>query len=235
MTPLQTFGGAAAPSNMQFPTAAYLQASQNAADMQMRGQEALGKGIAQGISGAASGYMKHKEEQGKFDATKKVFKAFESFLPEETRGKISSIFSDTSMSVSEKNAMAPMLLSFLAQAQQQQGKESIANIMTQSKEAIAADKNPSRPLPLFDATQGANPLGQVAGQAYAEPAPAAVPFMIQSPETQPNSVQRGPLSNMPKTRQDPQTGRMQFWSPGAKRYIDESENDLIFGSDFRIQ
>jgi hypothetical protein len=39
---------------------------------------------------------------------------------------------------------------------------------------------------------------------------------------------------MPRTRFEPKTNRLQFWSPGAKRYIDESENDLIFGPDFKI-
>lgn len=229
----QQYGQAAPPSNMMFPTAAYLQASQNAAEMQMRGQEALGRGIAGGIGAVTDAYKQYKDDQAKFDATKKLFKAFSGSLDEETKNSIQDIFNDTSISTREKNAISPAIMQYLGNVQQQKGREQIANIMTESREAIAAAKNKPRQEPIvFNATSTGDPLDQVVGQTPAAPAPA-VPHMIQRPQGQPQPTQ-GPLSNMPKTRQDPKTSRMQFWSPGAKRYVDESENELFFGPDLRI-
>lgn len=232
MTPIQTYGQTTAPSNMQFPTAAYLQSSQNAAEMKARGMESLGRGLAGGIEKGLTIMQAHKDEEAKFNATKKAFKAFGSYLDEPQKKAVEGIFADTTMSTRDKNALSPILLSMLASAQQQRGKEEIANIMTDSREAIAAAKNrPLPPPPVFNAAPEVNPLDQVVSQAPAAP---AAPYMIQRPQGQPQPTQ-GPLSNMPKTREDPLTKRIQFWSPEAKRYVDELENDLIFGPDFRIQ
>ena len=108
MTPLQTFGANAAPSNMQFPTAAYLQASQNAAEMRMRGQEALGKGIASGITAAASAYGDYKKMQSSIKASEKGYDTFKDFLDPEVRNgidaKIEAINKDTSLSLQDKVA-----------------------------------------------------------------------------------------------------------------------------------
>lgn len=237
MKPLNPYQGQA-PAAMAQMGAGILEAGANIGRTIQGGYESMGKSIGQGIQSAASSvagaYAQSKDDQAKFDATKKMFRAFESLLPKQedpTTGKLTSpvadqikaIFADTSMSVREKNQMAPMLMTFLAQAQQQQGRESVANIMTGSREAIAAAKNPPRPeRPAFNAAPTVNPLDEVAGQTPTAAPAAAVPYMIQWPQGQAQPTQ-GPLSNMPKTRQDPKTGRMQFWSPGAKRYIDEPE------------
>ena len=225
--------------------AGILEAGANIAKSIQSGYDSLGKGLAGGINTAVGEYAKYKEDQAKFDATKKVFKAFEGFLPKEKNpetGKdyspmadqINGVLNDTTMSTREKIAMAPMLFNIIGNAQQQYGREKVAGIMADSRLDVASTKNQPRPLPEFDATQRVNPLNQVAGQASAEPAPAsAAPYIIQRPPAQPQPTS-GPLSNMPKTRRDPETGRMQFWSPGAKRYIDETENELLFGPDFRI-
>lgn len=145
MTPLQTFGANAAPSNMQFPTAAYLQASQNAAEMRMKGMDALGRGIAGGIEKAGNLMQANKDEQAKFNATKKMFNVFGGYLDDVQKDSIKSMFADTSMSVREKNALAPTLMQFLGAAQQQKGREKVAEIMSQGRVDVA---NTRRPTPM---------------------------------------------------------------------------------------
>ena len=84
-----------------------------------RGYESMGQGIAGGITAAADAYVQYKEDQAKFDATKKMFKTFGGSLNEDERKGIDEIFADTSMSVREKNALAPTLMQYLGASQQQ--------------------------------------------------------------------------------------------------------------------
>ena len=118
--PLNPYQGAA-PAAMGQMGQGILEAGAQAARTMQSGYEALGSGLAKGITSVANAYAQNKEEQARFDATKKMFKAYESYLPESARSEIGGIFEDTSMSTAQKNAMAPMLLNFLAQAQQQYG------------------------------------------------------------------------------------------------------------------
>jgi hypothetical protein len=119
-----------APAAMGMMGQGLLEAGANIGRITQAGYESMGKGLAGGINAAVSQYAQYKDDQAKFDATKKLFNAFESYLPKQKdpeTGKefspmadqIRSMFDDTSMSVREKNAMAPMLLSFLGNAQQQ--------------------------------------------------------------------------------------------------------------------
>ena len=102
----QQYGQAAPPSNMMFPTAAYLQASQNAAEMQMRGQEALGKGIAGGISSVAGAYGDYKKMQSSVKASENAYETFKSFLDpgvqQSIDTQIESMNKDTSVSLKDK-------------------------------------------------------------------------------------------------------------------------------------
>jgi hypothetical protein len=215
MTPLQTFGAAQAPSNMMFPTAAYLQSSQNAAETRARGMEALGQGIAGGISAAAGAYKEYKNDQAKFDATKKMYSAFKSFLPEESQKEIEDMFSDTDMSVRQKNQISPLIMSMIAQGQQQAGKESVANIMAGNRLDVAALKNPPpAPRPAFNVAQSEDPLDQPVGQAPAAP---AAPYMIQRPQPQP--VQQQGRGKLPLTRYNERTQQYEFLDPRGTRYV----------------
>jgi hypothetical protein len=210
--PLNPYQGAA-PAAMGQMGQGILEAGARIGQTIQSGYESMGKGLASGITAAASAYAQNKEEQGRFDATKKMFKAYESYLPQSTRDEIDGIFSDTTMSVSQKNAMAPMLLNFLAASQQQQGREKVAGIMTESREAIAAAKNPPRPeRPAFNVSPTVDPLDLPVG-AF----PAAPQMFQQMPPAQGAPS----LNAMPKVRQNPVTGEMEFWSPGAKRYVPE--------------
>lgn len=120
MTPFQTYGQTAAPSNMVFPTAAYLQSSQNAAETRARGMEAMGKGIASGIGSAASGYMKYKETKSEVGAAEKSYETLKSFLPPEVSGQIDSqiesMNQDPDMSLRDKAAFWKQTKSFLGDA-----------------------------------------------------------------------------------------------------------------------
>jgi hypothetical protein len=141
--PINPYQGAA-PAAMGQMGAGILEAGARIGQSLQKGYESMGQGLASGVNAAASAYGQYKDDQAKFDATKKLFNAFESYLPKQKdpeTGKefspmgdqIRSMFDDTSISVRDKNAMAPMLLSFLGNAQQQYGRESVANIMAGSR------------------------------------------------------------------------------------------------------
>lgn len=99
--------------------AGILEAGANIGRTLQGGYESMGKGIASGITAAADAYKQYKEDQAKFDATKKMFKTFSGSLNEQERQGIDEIFADTSMSVREKNALAPTLMQYLGASQQQ--------------------------------------------------------------------------------------------------------------------
>lgn len=220
MTPIQTFGATPAPSNMQFPTAAYLQAAANAADLRTKGMDAIARGIAGGIEKASNLMEAHKEEQAKYNATKKMFDAFSGYLDESQKENIKNIFADTTMSVKEKNALAPILMQFLAASQQQAGRESLAKIMNQGKVDVAGTR---RPTPMTGTSFGGiptlnsvfdTPLNQVQQQDQ---------YQLPSNPSQGNPAPliRSGSSGMPETRVNPETGKMEFWSPEAERYVED--------------
>jgi hypothetical protein len=84
-----------------------------------RGYESMGQGIAGGIKAVSDAYKQSKEDEAKFNATKKMYKLFGGSLDETQRKEIDGIFADTSMSVREKNALAPTLMQYLGASQQQ--------------------------------------------------------------------------------------------------------------------
>ena len=226
--PINLYQGSA-PAAMSMMGQGIAEAGANIGRTLQGGYESMGKGLASGINAAASAYGQYKQDQAKFDATKELFNAFEDYLPKQVDPvtgkefspmgeKIKSIFDDTNMSVREKIQMAPMLMSFLGNAQQQYGRESVANIMAGNRLDVAALKNPPpAPRPPFNATQTEDPFAQPVGQAPAVP---AAPYMIQQPQPQP-AQQQG--SRLPKARYNSQTGKYEFLNPQGTRYIEEPE------------
>jgi hypothetical protein len=215
MTPIQTFGANAAPSNMQFPTAAYLQASQNAAEMQARGMGALGQGLAGGIDSAMAVMQAHKEEQAKFNATKKMFGAFSGYLDDNQKKAVDDIFADTTMSIRDKNALAPALMQMLGAAQQQKGKERIVELQMGAKAP-----RPAAPSNQFDVGSGDFVLNRPLNPPKAQPAYSDLP--VNPSQGNPGSlISNAPSAQDSGSRVDPNTGMMQFWSPSAKRWVDE--------------
>ena len=85
-----------------------------------RGYESMGQGIAGGINAVAGAYKEYKDDQAKFDATKKLFKAFSGSLSEDERKNIQGIFDDTSISTREKNAISPAVMQYIGAANKQQ-------------------------------------------------------------------------------------------------------------------
>ena len=116
--PINPYQGPA-PAAMSQMGAGILEAGANIGRTIQGGYESMGKGIASGITAAADAYKQYKEDQAKFDATKKMFKTFSGSLNEQERKGIDEIFADTSMSVREKNALAPTLMQYLGASQQQ--------------------------------------------------------------------------------------------------------------------
>lgn len=151
MTPLQTFGANAAPSNMQFPTAAYLQAAGNAAEMRLKGDAALGAGIAQGISGAVGEYTKFKDIKSQVNAAQKSYETLKSFLPKEVVGQIDaqieSMNQDPNLSLRDKAAFWNQTKGFLGesvgqafQMQKQQNELSNRMALQNAQDAAARDR-----------------------------------------------------------------------------------------------
>ena len=116
--PINPYQGPA-PAAMSQMGAGIIEAGANIGRTLQGGYESMGKGIASGITAAADAYVQYKEDQAKFDATKKMVKTFGGSLNEQERQGIDEIFADTSMSVREKNALAPTLMQYLGASQQQ--------------------------------------------------------------------------------------------------------------------
>lgn len=117
--PINPYQGAA-PAAISQMGQGVLEAGANIGRTLQGGYEAMGKGIASGITAAGDAYKQYKEDEAKFNATKKMYKAFGGSLDEKQRQEIDSIFADTSMSVREKNALAPTLMQYLGASNQQQ-------------------------------------------------------------------------------------------------------------------
>lgn len=177
--------------------------------MMQGGYESMGKGLAKGIDAAAEAYKQNQQEQARFDATKKMYKAFESFIPDNKQKEaIQGIFDDTSMSVAQKNQLAPTLLNFLAQSQQQAGRESVANIMAGSRVQAAEAR---RPAPNTEATFSVPTLNDVFGLPGDGSQGTPVPFRAPAPAI--------PQSGQPASRIGP-NGQMEVWSSRLGRYVE---------------
>jgi hypothetical protein len=174
--------------------------------------EAMGKGIASGISSVAGAYNEHKQEQAKFNATKKMVDVFGTSLNDAEKESIASIFADTSMSVKEKNALAPALMQFLGASQQQKGKEDIAKIM--------AGAGARRPQAGQGSTFGGVPtindtLNLPVDGSQANPAALQQPQFSLPPAQQIQPNQTG----QPASRIG-QNGQMEVWSSRLNRFVE---------------
>lgn len=205
MKPFNPYQGPA-PAAMAQMGQGILEAGANIARITQAGYESMGKGLAGGINMAVNEYAKYKDDQAKFDATKKVFNAFGDYLSEDQKQGIKQVFDDTSMSVRQKNQLAPMLLNFLGQAQQQAGRESVANIMAGSRVQAAESR---RPAPNTAATFSVPSLNDVFGLpadgSQGNPAPLQQPAI--------------PQSGQPASRMGP-NGQMEVWSSRLGRYVE---------------
>ena len=117
--PINPYQGPA-PAAMAQMGQGLMEAGANAARITQAGYESMGKSIAGGVNAITESYKQYKDDQAKFDATKKMVKTFGGSLNEQERQGIDEIFADTSMSVREKNALAPTLMQYLGASNQQQ-------------------------------------------------------------------------------------------------------------------
>lgn len=199
-----------------------------------RGYESMGQGIASGITAVADAYKQSKEDEAKFNATKRMVKAFEGYLPKQkdpVTGKefspmaneLNAILNDTGISTREKINMAPLVMSFLGNAQQQYGRESVANIMNAGRVEAAGARKPS---PMTGTGFGQVPtVDQLLDAPVGQPQTGSYNFGLPRNPSQGNpsglTGNRTSLNQMPPTRANPETGVPQFWDPVNKRYIDE--------------
>ena len=116
--PINPYQGPA-PAAMAQMGQGLMEAGANAARITQAGYESMGKSIAGGVNAITESYKQYKDDQAKFDATKKMFKAFGGSLNEEERKGIQEIFDDTSISTREKNAVSPAIMQYMGAAQQQ--------------------------------------------------------------------------------------------------------------------
>jgi hypothetical protein len=181
--PINPYQGPA-PAAMSQMGAGLLEAGANIGRTIQGGYESMGKGLASGITAAADAYKQYKEDQAKFDATKKMFKTFSGSLNEQERQGIDEIFADTSMSVREKNALAPTLMQYLGASQQQKqalekqkAELDAALARTQFSEGAATGRTAAQ-----IASQEGQPMRQaVAGYMFPEERQPSAPTSLFGP------------------------------------------------------
>lgn len=224
--PINLYQGPA-PAAMGMMGQGILEAGANIGRTIQSGYESMGKGLGEGIKSAASSvagaYTQYKDDQAKFDATKKMFKAFGGDLNENSRKEIDAIFADTSMSVREKNALAPTLMQFLGAAQQQKGREKVAEIMTQGRVDAA---NTRRPAPVTGSAFGGVPtLDSIFNSPVGQPPPqpqdsgnlSGLP--MNPSQGNPGALMPPSQQGQPASRIGP-NGQMEVWSSRLKRYVE---------------
>lgn len=213
-----------------------------------RGYESMGQSIAGGIKAVGDAYQQYKDDEAKFNATKKMYKLFGESLDENTKREFDSFFADTSISTREKNFASPAIMQFLGAAQQQKGREAVANIMAGSRVKPTPVQSPVlNDIPTVDSILNSvidQPQGNAQPQVSGDL--SGLPFNSSQgnpnlliPTSAPAQVTPAPRSGvppagMPPTKKNSITGEMEFWSPEAKRYIPEPKEDLYFGPNFRI-
>ena len=186
-----------APAAMGMMGQGILEAGANAARSIQSGYESMGRGLAGGIKAVGDAYQQYKDDEAKFDATKKMYKAFGGSLGEEERQGIDDIFADTSMSVREKNALAPTLMQYLgasnmqSQALAKQKAELDARMAQQAASDAEQNKRLGRQL---DAQAMAPYQRAEAESLYGSPGGASNVFQPQSfgiapPPSQPSALQ----------------------------------------------
>jgi len=181
--PINPYQGPA-PAAMSQMGAGILEAGANIGRTLQGGYESMGKGIASGITAAADAYKQYKEDQAKFDATKKMFKAFGGSLDEDQRKGIQEIFDDTSISTREKNAVTPAIMQYMGAAQQQKqalekqkAELDAALARTQFSEGAATGRTAAQ-----IASQEGQPMRQaVAGYMFPEERQPSAPTSLFGP------------------------------------------------------
>lgn len=213
------------------------------------GYEALGKGLAGGVSAAANAYMDYKKMESGVKGAEKSYEMFRPYLdPElitEFDNKIAAINSDKSLSLQDKAAFWEQAKGFIGGAvsqkyaldriaKEQAGRENIANIMAGSRESIANLKNQLSPERPAFTIGGANDVFDAPVDSSVSQSNLSGQRISLPPSNQGNLTRN--VSAEVKTRKDPVTGAPQFWSPETKRWIDEpDQNDLYFGPDLKIR
>jgi len=108
---------------MIFPTNAYLQAAQSAADTMARGTESMTKGLTSGINAAVGEYVKYKDIKSEVASSEKFYNTIKSFLPKELQGSIDSsieeINKDPNLSLNDKKNFWDQTKSFLGMSVKQ--------------------------------------------------------------------------------------------------------------------
>jgi hypothetical protein len=239
--PINLYQGPA-PAAMGMMGQGILEAGANIGRTIQGGYESMGKSLGEGIKSAASSvagaYTQSKDDQAKFDATKKMVKAFEGYLPKQkdpVTGKefspmadeLKGFLNDTTVSTREKVAMTPMVMSFLGNAQQQYGRESVANIMAGSRVEAAGAR---RPAPMTGSTFGGVPtLDSIFNSPVGQTQPQSSGNLSELPmnpsQGNPAPLLRTVSSEMPSQQGQPASrmtldGKMEVWSSRLNKYVE---------------
>ena len=181
--PINPYQGPA-PAAMAQMGQGLMEAGANAARITQAGYESMSKSIAGGVNAITESYKQYKDDQAKFDATKKMFKAFGGSLNEEERKGIQEIFDDTSISTREKNFASPAIMQYMGAAQQQrqalekqQRELDAAAARTAASEAGATGRTAAQ-----IASQEGQPMRQaVAGYMFPEERQPSAPTSLFGP------------------------------------------------------
>jgi hypothetical protein len=194
--PINLYQGPA-PAAMGMMGQGILEAGANIGRTLQSGYEAMGKGISSGINAAASAYKEYKDDQAKFDATKKMVKVFGGSLNETQRKELDDIFADTSMSVREKNALAPTLMQYLGVSQQQSQAmaKQQAELDARMKQAVFTEGEQTKRTGMDITSREKQPYRQaIANYAFPDERQTAAPSSVFGPMDIP---QQNPLFTPP--------------------------------------
>lgn len=123
MQPRNPFQGQA-PSNMQFPTDAYIRGVTNAANIQAEGQARMGQQLGEGIQKAAGAYKQYSDAKSDYNATQAMLrsKTYQKLigLDENSAGEFSKALATAQGEggYSAANKQAESLLKYLYQTNQ---------------------------------------------------------------------------------------------------------------------
>jgi hypothetical protein len=185
------------------------------------GYQALGQGLASGITAAAQAYGDYKKMQSGIKASEKAYDTFKDFLDPQVRSsidqKIEGINKDTSLSMQDKAAFWEQAKGFIGGSINQtyalDKQRQMINALAARQAATA-----SRPAPQTGSTFGGVPtVDQIFNAPMEQPQVTGEPSRLPMNPSQGNPAPL--MQGQPASRMTPD-GRMEVWSSRLNKYVE---------------
>jgi hypothetical protein len=185
------------------------------------GYQALGQGLASGITAAAQAYGDYKKMQSGIKASEKAYDTFKDFLDPQVRSsidqKIEGINKDTSLSMQDKAAFWEQAKGFIGGSVNQtyalDKQQKMINALAARQAAEAR-----RPAPQTGSTFGGVPtVDQIFNAPMGQPQITGEPSRLPMNPSQGNPAPL--MQGQPASRMTPD-GRMEVWSSRLNKYVE---------------